>query len=78
MRTLILSLAILGTIAATEVRAAPVVQPAMAAFATYDQGAVQTVQFTYSRREIRRREEIRRRKEYNRRRAARRTYHRGY
>ena len=78
MRTLILSLAILGTIAVAEGRAAPVMQPATAAIATLDQSSVQPVQFAYSRREIRRREEIRRRREYNRRRAARRAYRRGY
>lgn len=78
MRTLVLSLAILGTMAIAPVRSAPILQPAAAAFATLDKTTVQPVQFAYSRREMRRREEMRRRHEYRRGMAARRGYHRAY
>ncbi len=78
MRTLILSLAMLGAVAIAPVRAAPVLQPAAAAFATLEKTTVQPVQFAHSRREVRRREEMRRRQEYRRRMAARRSYHRAY
>ncbi len=74
MRTLILSLAILGTVAVAPVCAAPAVQPAVTALATFDQGIIQPVQLSYSRREARRREEIRRRREYRRRQTMRRGY----
>jgi len=74
MCTLILSLVILGTVAAAPVRAAPALQPAATALATFDQGVIQPAQYNYNRREARRREEIRRRREYRRRQAIRRGY----
>ncbi len=78
MRKLLLSLAVLGAIAAMPVCAAPAVQPIVSAISMLDQSTVQPVQFTYSRREFRRRQEIRRRQEYRRRLAARRGYRRAY
>ncbi len=79
MRKFLLSLAVLGTIAAAPVCAAPTLQPALATVAALDQGAVvQPVQYAYGRREIRRREELRRRREFRRRQAIRRGYVRPY
>ena len=83
MRKFFLSLAILGTIAAAPVCAAPVMQPALAAFTTFDQAAVQTVQYGYNRREYLRRQEFRRRQQirreqFRRRQAARRGYYRPF
>ncbi len=83
MRRLLLSLAVLGTIAAAPVSAAPVMQPALSAITTFDQAAVQTVQYAYNRREYIRRQEFRRRQEirreqFRRRHAARRGYYRPY
>ena len=83
MRRLLLSLAVFATVAAMPVlvepvHAAPAMQPVTSAIATLDQSAVQTVQYSYNRRELRRREELRRRREFRRRQAARRAYRRGY
>ena len=83
MRKVLLSLAMLGTIAVVPVRAAPVMQPALAAITTLDQTAVQTVQHGYDRREYRRRQEFRRREQirreqFRRRQAARHGYYRPY
>ncbi len=82
MRKLLLSLAMLGTLA-LPVSATPVMQPALAAAAMSGQPAVQTVQYGYGRREALRRQEIRRREEirrerFRRREAARRGYLRPY
>lgn len=81
MRKLLLSLAMLGAIAIVPVRAAPVMQPALAAITNFDQAAVQTVQYGYDRREYRRRLEFRRREqlrreEFRRHHAARHGYYR--
>ncbi len=65
MRKLLLSLALLGA-AALPVRAAPVMQPALAAAVVSGQPAVQTVQYGYDRREYLRRQEFRRRQEIRR------------
>jgi len=83
MRKFLLSLAVLGTIAAAPVSAAPVIQPERAEFTTFDQAAVQTVQYGYNRREAIRRQEFRRRQQirreqFRRRQAARRGYYRPY
>ncbi len=80
MRKLLLTLAMLGT-AALPVRAAPVVQPTLAAAAAPGQATVQLVQ--YDRREFLRGQEFRRRQEirrerFRRRQAARRGYVRPY
>lgn len=60
MRKLLLSLALLGA-AALPVRAAPIVQPALAAVAAPGQATVQMVQYDYRRREFLRRQEFQRR-----------------
>ena len=78
MRKLLLSLAVLGTIAAAPVYAAPALQPAATALAALEQTAVQPAQYYQSRRELRRRQEVRRRREYRRRMAARRAYRQGF
>lgn len=78
MRKLFLSLTLLG-LAALPVRAAPVMQPALAAAVVSEQAAVQTVQYGYDRREYLRRQEFRRRQEIRRKRFRRRqTVRRGY
>ena len=83
MRKILFFLAVLGTIATAPVSAAPIMQPAAAAFTTFDQVAVQTVQYGYNRREYIRRQEFRRRQQirreqFRRRQAARRGYYRPY
>ncbi len=80
MRKLLLSLALLG-VASLPVRAAPALQPALAAVAASNQATVQMVQ--YDRREFLRRQEFRRRQEirrerFRRRQAIRRGYVRPY
>ena len=82
MRKLLLSLALLGA-AALPGRAAPVMQPTLAAVAASSQATVQTVQYGYDRREYLRRQEFRRRQEirrerFRRRQAIRRGYVRPY
>lgn len=76
MRKLLLSLAMLGTIA-LPVRAAPAMQPVLAAVVASEPATVQTVQYRYSRREAVRRQQIRRER-FRRRQAARRGYYRPY
>lgn len=82
MRKLFLCLVLLG-LAALPVRAAPIMQPALAAAGASEQAAVQTVQYGYDRRENLRRQEFRRRQEirrerFRRRQAGRRGYARPY
>lgn len=82
MRKLLLSLAMLGTLA-LPARAMPALAPALAAAAASGPASVQTVQYGYGRREAVRRQEFRRRQairrdRFRRREAARRGYYRPY